>query len=161
SSSGRFGTRRPPKSCDGPFAIATHGLRTHHGDLTVWERSLSCGAPPAWRFDRVSSPSSDRKARRMDMLNLLLSAATESLSIPSTGVLENMLASLAGGSLAGRAFELQLPGRPLRRVGRGETAFRLTAHNQQGLSALASLDERRIGEAYLDGALDLDGDLTA
>ena len=72
-----------------------------------------------------------------------------------------MLASLAGASLDGMAFELQLPGRPLRRIGRGEIAFRLTAQNHQGLAALTSLDERRIGEAYLDGALDLDGDLTA
>jgi hypothetical protein len=97
----------------------------------------------------------------MNMLNHLLSAATESFPILATGALENMLASLASGSLAGRAFELQLPGRPPRRVGRGEIAFRLTAHDDQGLAALASLDECRIGEAYLDGALDLEGDLTA
>ena len=35
----------------------------------------------------------------------------------------------------------------------GEIAFRLTAHSDQGVSALASLDECRIGEAYLDGNL--------
>jgi cyclopropane-fatty-acyl-phospholipid synthase len=95
------------------------------------------------------------------MLNQLLSAVPESVSNPSTGALEDMLASLAGGSIDRGAFELQLPGRPPRRIGRGEIAFRLTAHNTQGVSALASFDERRIGEAYLDGALDLDGDLTA
>jgi hypothetical protein len=92
----------------------------------------------------------------MNMLNLLLSASAGSFPIPSTGALEDMLASLAGGSLDRGAFELQLLGRPPRRIGRGEIAFRLTAHNAQGVSALASLDERRIGEAYLEGALDLE-----
>jgi cyclopropane-fatty-acyl-phospholipid synthase len=72
-----------------------------------------------------------------------------------------LLGSLAGGLPDGRAFELQLPGHALRKFGDGEAAFRLTAHDRRGLSALASLDECRIGEAYLDGDLDLDGDLTA
>ena len=75
--------------------------------------------------------------------------------------IERQLAALAGGLLDGTAFEFQLPNRPPQRVGQGELAFRLVVHNQQGVSALSSLDELRIGEAYLNGDLDLEGDLVA
>jgi cyclopropane-fatty-acyl-phospholipid synthase len=97
------------------------------------------------------------------MLDLVRWTAARALPAGPTGApgLEDLLGSLAGGLPDGRAFELRLPGLPPRRFGEGEPAFRLTAHGHRGLSALASIDERRIGEAYLDGELDLDGDLTA
>jgi cyclopropane-fatty-acyl-phospholipid synthase len=60
-----------------------------------------------------------------------------------------------------RAFEFQLPGRPVRQVGNGLVKFRLILHNDRGLAALKSLDEMRIGEAYLFGDLSIDGDLVA
>ena len=63
--------------------------------------------------------------------------------------------------VAGAVFDVQLPNAPLRRVGSGAPSFRLTVHNAAGLSALRSLDEARIGGAYLDGDIDLDGDLLA
>jgi len=47
------------------------------------------------------------------------------------------------------------------RVGRGSIRFHLAVHNQRGKSALVSLDEKRIGEAYLDGDISLEGDLLA
>ncbi|HKQ77945.1 MAG TPA: class I SAM-dependent methyltransferase [Blastocatellia bacterium] len=78
-----------------------------------------------------------------------------------TAALEVKIAALADGLLDGQAFELQLSGGAPRRIGTGEVAFRLAAHNERGMAALSSLDERRIGEAYLDGDLDLDGDLVA
>jgi cyclopropane-fatty-acyl-phospholipid synthase len=61
----------------------------------------------------------------------------------------------------GAAFELQLPGRPSHRLGEGAPAFQILVRNQAGLAALGSLNENRIGEAYLRGDIDLHGDLVA
>lgn len=46
-------------------------------------------------------------------------------------------------------------------VGSGEPAFTVSIRDRAGRVALASLDETRIALAYLDGHLDLDGDLAA
>ena len=59
------------------------------------------------------------------------------------------------------AFELQLPGRPATRIGKGEQKFKVIARNQRAVTAIRSLDEVRIGEAYLFGDLDIEGDLVA
>ena len=61
----------------------------------------------------------------------------------------------------GAAFELQLPGRPSHLLGQGEPAFQILVRNQTGVAALGSLNENRIGEAYLNGDIDLDGDVVA
>jgi cyclopropane-fatty-acyl-phospholipid synthase len=94
------------------------------------------------------------------MTRFLSSAATRLLPLDTTTALEDFLPSFADDR-PGCAFEVQLPGRPLRQVGQGEPAFRLTAHDRAGVAALASLDELRIGEAYLEGTIDVDGDLAA
>ncbi|HVF15112.1 MAG TPA: class I SAM-dependent methyltransferase [Acidimicrobiales bacterium] len=72
---------------------------------------------------------------------------------------EDRIARLAAESAV--AFELSLPERPMRTVGRGEPAFRLHVHDRAGVEALAALDELRLGEAYLDGHIDIEGDLRA
>jgi cyclopropane-fatty-acyl-phospholipid synthase len=61
----------------------------------------------------------------------------------------------------GAAFLLELPDRSSRRFGDGEPAFQLLVRNQAGLAALGSLNETRIGEAYLAGDIDLEGDVVA
>ena len=61
----------------------------------------------------------------------------------------------------GSAFEFRLPGRPVPRAGDGQVKFRITFNNEKAMEALKSLDEMRIGEAYLFGDLDVDGDLVA
>jgi cyclopropane-fatty-acyl-phospholipid synthase len=61
----------------------------------------------------------------------------------------------------GAAFEYKLPGRPMLRAGEGQVQFRLTLHNDKAVAALKSLDEMRIGEAYLFGDLSIEGDLVA
>jgi len=45
------------------------------------------------------------------------------------------------------------------RLGEGEPAFTFEARDESALSALASLDALLIGEAYLNGALEIEGDL--
>jgi cyclopropane-fatty-acyl-phospholipid synthase len=60
-------------------------------------------------------------------------------------------------------FELELPDGSAHRMGNaaGLPAFRLRLRTQVALRALASLDETRIGEAYLAGDIDLEGDMLA
>jgi len=71
-------------------------------------------------------------------------------------ILESMTPSLPYGT----AFEVEFGGEPLR-IGAGEVKFRVAINNQQGVAALGSLDEKRIGEAYLDGDITVEGDLVA
>lgn len=61
----------------------------------------------------------------------------------------------------GTAFEMQMPGQPVLRIGEGAVKFRVAANNEAAISAIKSLDEIRIAEAYLSGDLDIDGDLLA
>ena len=42
-----------------------------------------------------------------------------------------------------------------------QVKFRVAIHNRRGASELSSLDEKRIGEAYLDGDITVKGDLVA
>lgn len=83
-----------------------------------------------------------------------------SRSISST-IIEKKLGILSDGLVDGQAFEIQLPDRPSLRIGKGEPAFFVRVNGQQGLAALKSFDEVRIGEAYLNGDIDLEGDLVA
>jgi len=75
--------------------------------------------------------------------------------------LEKLISSMGDHLPAGTTFEFRLPDRPLRRAEEGVIKFRLTFRNQRAVDALKSLDEMRIGEAYLFGDLSIDGDLTA
>ena len=74
--------------------------------------------------------------------------------------LKRILDSLASGLPPDTAFELELDGVP-RRIGDGAVKFRVAIHNRRGVSALSSMDEKRIGEAYLDGDISIEGDLVA
>ncbi|HLT45978.1 MAG TPA: class I SAM-dependent methyltransferase [Rubricoccaceae bacterium] len=61
--------------------------------------------------------------------------------------------------LNGTPFALRLrDGAPVA-FGDGEPAFTVVVNDRRGLAALASLDVTAAGEAYLDGALDLEGDV--
>src|SRR5258708_38063785 len=75
--------------------------------------------------------------------------------------LEKLISTFARHFPPDAAFEFQLPGRMVRRAGDGQVRFRLTLHNQKAVAALKSLDEMRIGEAYLFGDLSIEGDLAA
>src|SRR5262245_60898305 len=74
--------------------------------------------------------------------------------------IERVLDSLAADPPAETAFEVEIGGER-RRFGTGPVRFGLTVNSARGMSALGSLDEKRIGEAYLDGDISLDGDLLA
>lgn len=57
------------------------------------------------------------------------------------------------------AFDVVLPSGSVQRFGQGVPCFQLTLRNRRGLKALRSLDEGRVGDAYLAGDLDIDGDM--
>lgn len=60
---------------------------------------------------------------------------------------------------APQGFALQLPGRPVRRFGKGDPVATIVANDAGGVQALASLDATRIAEAYRAGGIDVTGDL--
>jgi cyclopropane-fatty-acyl-phospholipid synthase len=77
----------------------------------------------------------------------------------TSAVVEGALAMLSRASDA--PFEISLPGELPRRFGNGRPAFHIALKDQAALDAVASLDEMRIGEAYLDGHIDCEGDFVA
>jgi cyclopropane-fatty-acyl-phospholipid synthase len=78
-----------------------------------------------------------------------------------SSIIEKKLAMVADGLFDGQSFDIQLPDRQRLQIGKGEPAFSVRVNNRQGLAALKSLDEVHIGEAYLNGDIDLEGDLVA
>lgn len=56
-------------------------------------------------------------------------------------------------------FEIRLSGDRSYRFGKGEPAVQVIVKEQQGLAALSGLDELKICEAYMNGSLDVVGDM--
>jgi cyclopropane-fatty-acyl-phospholipid synthase len=65
------------------------------------------------------------------------------------------------GTASGPAFAVRSPNGTSHVLGRGEPSFTLAATDQRGMDALASLDTLLICEAYLSGAVDVEGDIEA
>lgn len=66
----------------------------------------------------------------------------------------------ARGDGRARPFELRLPDRSAYAIGGGgEPAFTVQIVTEKGLAAMAAFDELAVAEAYMDGDLDIDGDL--
>jgi cyclopropane-fatty-acyl-phospholipid synthase len=56
-------------------------------------------------------------------------------------------------------FAVELPDGEKRHIGQGEAEFRVGLRNDRALRALRTLDEGDIAEAYLQGDIDLEGDM--
>jgi len=56
-------------------------------------------------------------------------------------------------------FSIELPTGEKRNIGQGEAEFRVGLRNDRALRALRTLDEGDIAEAYLQGDIDLEGDM--
>jgi cyclopropane-fatty-acyl-phospholipid synthase len=78
--------------------------------------------------------------------------------IPSR--LTRVLSRLGSALPEDTAFEVEFEGERVC-VGNGIVAFRVLVHNRRGMNALNSLDEKRIGEAYLDCDITIEGNLVA
>ena len=94
------------------------------------------------------------------MRNLELTTTVSAASPRGPARLSRILESLASSLPSDTAFEVRHGGEATR-VGNGEVKFSVTIHNVRGMSALTSMDEKRIGEAYLDGDITIEGDLVA
>jgi len=94
------------------------------------------------------------------MQNLELASTVDAPRYQPPARLKRILESLASDLPRDTAFDVEIGGAQLR-IGTGHVKFRVAIHNQQGMSALSSLDEKRIGEAYLDGDITVEGDLVA
>ena len=57
-------------------------------------------------------------------------------------------------------FSIQLPDGQKRNVGQGKAKFHVGLRNERALRALGTLDEGDITEAYLQGDIDIEGDLS-
>ncbi|HEY1722751.1 MAG TPA: class I SAM-dependent methyltransferase [Magnetospirillaceae bacterium] len=85
-------------------------------------------------------------------------ATPASLSGPMGFLLRRFSSHFANVSIP---FDVKLPDGAIVNIGKGTPAFHVTANNKAGLRALASLDEGKFGDAYVQGDLDLEGDLLA
>ena len=56
-------------------------------------------------------------------------------------------------------FSIELPSGEKRKIGLGEEEFRVGLRNERAIKALRTLDEGDIAEAYLQGDIDLEGDM--
>jgi cyclopropane-fatty-acyl-phospholipid synthase len=56
-------------------------------------------------------------------------------------------------------FSIELPDGRRRDIGSGESRFQVALRNERAVKALKTLDEGNIAEAYLQGDLDIDGDM--
>src|SRR5204863_5052622 len=56
-------------------------------------------------------------------------------------------------------FEIVFPDGHRRGFGDGPPSFTLTLRNRQALRAFASMDEGRVGDAYVAGHVDIEGDM--
>src|SRR5262245_52143800 len=69
------------------------------------------------------------------------------------------------GRFAGRfartsvPFEVTLADGSVQRFGNGASSFRVTLKNDRAMRAIMSVDEGRIGDAYLAGDIDIEGDM--
>lgn len=71
-----------------------------------------------------------------------------------------MLGRFAGRFAASSVpFEIVLSDKTVRQFGTEAPSFRVIINTRQGLRALESVDEGRIGDAYLSGDIDIEGDM--
>lgn len=86
----------------------------------------------------------------------------KSISDPASATIYDKILRRIQKHLAGQVktpFEIRLWGGHAYRFGEGEPAVAILVQDRQGLSALGRLDELSICEAYMDGSLDVVGDM--
>jgi cyclopropane-fatty-acyl-phospholipid synthase len=107
------------------------------------------------REDRAGADN----AIEADMTDILDRPVSETAG-PATRSGRSMLGRFASQySGVSVPFEVMLPDQSVQQFGRGKPSFRVTVNSKRGLRALTSLDEGNIGEAYLSGDVDIDGDM--
>jgi cyclopropane-fatty-acyl-phospholipid synthase len=101
----------------------------------------------------------------MSDLSQTATAGTATGDHPLVTGLRQRHAKLSARDGRARPFELRLPDRTAHLIGDkaigdgGEPAFTVRIVTDKGLAAMAAFDELRVAEAYMDGDLDIEGDL--
>ena len=76
-----------------------------------------------------------------------------------THIDETRLTRLIGSRSIKTSFHVRLANGNILRFGEGRPAFVLTVNNHRGLSAISRFDELRFTEAYINGDLDIEGEI--
>ena len=77
-------------------------------------------------------------------------------SPPRAGMLGRFAAQFADSPVS---FEVTMPDGGVQRFGPATPSFHVTLKNKRGLRAVTSVDEGRIGDAYVNGDIDVEGDM--
>jgi len=86
------------------------------------------------------------------------------MGLLGTNFVETRLAQLIQNHLADKVavpFSVRLPNNSIFSFGNGDPAFTISLKDQNGLSAVTKFDELRFTEAYINGNLDIEGDIWA
>jgi cyclopropane-fatty-acyl-phospholipid synthase len=86
------------------------------------------------------------------------------MGLLKTNLVETRLAQLIQNHLAGKhlpPFSIRLPNNSVYSFGDGEPAFTISLKDRKALSAIARFDELSFTEAYINGSLDIEGDVWA
>ncbi len=75
---------------------------------------------------------------------------------PRTGMLGRFAAQFADSPVS---FDVTLPDGAVQRFGPGAPSFHVTLKNKRALRAVTSIDEGRIGDAYVNGDIDVEGNM--
>jgi len=78
-----------------------------------------------------------------------------------THINETKLAQRIGNRSIDTPFNVRLPNGSILRFGEGDPAFILTINDHNTLSAIVRFDELRFTEAYINGGLDIEGEMWA
>ncbi len=95
-----------------------------------------------------------------ELTSVATSAAAAAGEHPLITAMRRRFDAAAAKGVAVRPFELRLQDRSAHSIGSaGEPAFSVRVVTDKGLTALGAFDELRIAEAYMDGDLDIDGEI--
>ncbi|OIR05554.1 cyclopropane-fatty-acyl-phospholipid synthase [mine drainage metagenome] len=86
------------------------------------------------------------------------------MGLLKTDIVETWLAQRIRNHLAGKIvvpFNVRSPNDNIYRFGEGDPAFTISLKDQSALTAIARFDELRFTEAYINGSLDIEGDIWA
>jgi len=83
-------------------------------------------------------------------------SATPLIGAPALPLLGRFAGQFSNSSIP---FEVTLPNGAVERFGQEAPSFHVTLKNGRALRAITSLDEGRIGDAYLAGDIDIEGDM--
>src|SRR5262245_11238050 len=119
------------------------------------------------RSSSTSAPCSSGEARRQRRYRMLSRGQSDQLVSATTGGFLKWLVPRAAPVLermahqSGIAFDVRWPDGALSHCGAGGPVFRCTFHTPAAVLALLMRRELRIGEAFLRGDIDIEGDFPA